>query len=431
MDLIQAATHGVIPDLTYEQFKQFHETYYHPSNARIFFYGDDQPEKRLEMMAGYLKEYSAISVQSAVPLWPALKKPERMILPYDAGEDDSEPGQARKGMLVMNWVLAQTTETQTSLGLQILTHILIGTPASPLRKALIDSGLGEDLAGSGLDQQLRQMTFSTGLKGLVVDESGQLAEADKVEALILQTLESLANEGIDPDTVAASLNTIEFALRENNTGSFPRGLGLMLRSLTAWLYDGDPLAPLAFDAPLAEIKSQVAAGEKYFEGLIRRYFLENTHRTTLILQPEPGLRQRQDAEERRRLDAARASMDAAQLARLAEETRQLKLLQEAPDSPEALATIPTLKLSDLERENKRIPLEIQQALGAKIIYHDLFTNGIVYLDLGFDFRVLPQALTPYIPLFGRALLEMGTEREDFVRLSQRIGRDTGGFARQW
>jgi Zn-dependent M16 (insulinase) family peptidase len=305
--------------------------------------------------------------------------------------------------------------------LGMLTHILIGTPASPLRKALIDSGLGEDLAGGGLDTFLRQQTFSTGLKGI------DPARAGEVEQLILTTLESLAREGIDPESVAASVNTVEFRLRENNTGQFPRGLSLMLRSLTSWLYGGHPIARLAFEGPLAGIKKHLADGKGYFEGLIQRYFLDNNHRTTVLLKPEEGYNQRIEAEENERLTEAQKQMNTADLQAIIDNTSQLKKRQETPDTPEALATIPSLSLSDLELENKLLPLEVQSLAGCKVLYHDLFTNGIVYLDIGFNLRALPQDLLPYVSLFGKSLVEIGTEKEDFVKLSQRMGRSTGGI----
>ena len=412
-----------IPDLTYENFKAFHEKFYHPSNARIVFCGDDDPDERLRRMDGYLKEYQAIQVDSAIPLQPRFDKPRRVEAPYDPGEDE----EGMKGQLVINWLLPETTDPQTRLGLSILAHILVGTPAAPLRKTLIDSGYGEDLAGVGLESDLRQSYFSTGLKGIAADANGELEKGSQVEELIQGTLEKLAKEGIDPETVAASLNTAEFQLRENNTGSFPRGLGLALRSLNSWLYDGDPLAPLAFEKPLAGIKESLTNGDKYFEGLIRQYFLTNPHRTIVTLKPEPGLGKKNDNEEKERLEKRRLGMSVEQLQEIMEQARRLKEIQETPDTPEALATLPGLKLEDLDKENKRIPLALSEAAGSKIFYHDLFTNGIVYLDVGFDLHALPQELLPYVSLFGRALVDMGTQKEDFVRLSQRIGRSTGGI----
>ena len=410
-----------IPDLTYEQFKVFHDRYYHPSNARIFFYGNDDPAERLRRMEEYLQDYQAIQIESGVPLQEPFDQPRRHVISFDPGE------QQGKGRLVINWLMSEAADAQMSLALQILNHILIGTPASPLRKALIDSGLGEDLAGKGLERDLRQMYFSTGLKGLVVGDDNHPLHGDKVEALIWDTLKSLVKDGIDPDQVAASLNTIEFRLRENNTGSFPRGLSLMFRSLMVWLYDGDPVAPLAFEAPLAAIKQRLAHGERLFEDLIQKHFLNNPHHTVLVVQPEPGRSQHQDEAERQELAQIKASLSKEKLEAILDSTRWLKQYQETPDSPEALATIPSLALSDLDKQNKRIPLEVSEHAGCQVLTHDLFTNGILYLDVGFNLHTLPQALLPYVPLFGRALLEIGTQTEDFVKLSQRIGRFTGGI----
>jgi Zn-dependent M16 (insulinase) family peptidase len=408
----------LIPNLTYAQFKAFHDTYYHPSNARIYFYGDDDPQERLRLMGDYLKEYEAITLDSSIPMHPPFKKPRLLEFPYDPGEGEQN---ANKAMVTTNWVLAEGRDPQLALALGMLSHILIDTPASPLRKALIDSGLGEDLAGDGLEQHLRQASFYTGLKGVM------LADAGKVEPLILDTLTKLSREGIDPDVVAAAVNTIEFRLRENNTGQFPRGLSLMFRTLTSWLYGGDPVARMAFEAPLNEIKSRVAAGERYFEGLIQTYMLDNCHRTTVVLKPEPGLAQREDAAEKERLAQARSTMDQSDLLSIVENTHALKLRQETPDSPESLATIPVLRVADLDRLNKQIPLEVLEQEGCQVLYHDLFTNGIFYLDVGFNLQALPQELLPYISLFGRAMVEMGTDTEDFVKFSLRIGRSTGGI----
>jgi len=412
-----------IPDLTYAQFKDFHNHYYHPSNSLIYFYGDDDPKARLERMNAYLEEFERIEVDSAIPLQPAFRTPQRCEIAYDpGGEQDS-----LKGMLVVNWLLGEASDAKTMLGLNILAHILVGTPASPLRKALIDSGMGEDLAGVGLEDELRQAYFSTGLKGMQAKPGGDLVAATQLETLILDTLRQLGEQGIDPEMVAASLNTVEFRLRENNTGSFPRGLLLMLRALTSWLYDHDPVMPLAFAEPLAWIKDQVAEGKPYFEDLIRQRFLNNPHRTTVILKPQPGLQKQRDDEERQRLTAVHKALSEPELQQISAQTRHLKELQERPDPPEALARIPSLKLGDLDRQNKLIPLEVSEAAGSKLLYHDIFTNGIVYLDIGFDLHTLSQELLPYVPLFGRALLETGTETADYVRLSQRIGRSTGGI----
>ncbi len=412
-----------IPDLTYAAFKTFHETYYHPSNAYIYFYGDDPEAERLAILESWLKDFDKKEVNSAIPLQPQFSAPKKLTYPYDSGDSDEA-----KAYLTLNWLLPETTEVQTTLGLSLLAHILLATPASPLKKTLIESGLGEDVTG-GFEEQLRQTTFSAGMKGL------QSENLEKVEKLILETLATLAKDGLDPETVAASLNTVEFALREQNTGNFPRGLSLMLGALTTWLYAGDPLEALAFEAPLAQLKEAVKAG-RYFESLIQQHLLDNPHQTTVSLLPDPEEGQRREAVETERLAKVKASMSPAEIERVSAEAAELKRRQETPDSPEALATIPALKLSDIDKAIRTIPIQIvqrgsethaEQLHTPPILYHDLFTNNIIYLDLGFDLHALPQDLLPYAGLFGRLLLEMGTTTEDFVKLTQRIGRETGGI----
>jgi len=410
-----------IPRLTYKQFHSFHKRYYHPSNARIYFYGDDDPDERLRLVNDYLKEFDPIEIDSEIRLQTPFKEPKRLIRPFMGGEDaDTNP----KGMVTLNWMLTETTDVEVNFTLHILEYILLGMPGSPLRKALIDSGLGEDVAGVGLENELRQIYFSTGLKGV------DIKNADRIESLILETLSDLARSGIDPKTREAALNTIEFRLRENNTGNFPRGLSLMLRSLTTWLYDSDPLALLSFEGPLETIKSRVGTENAFFEDMIERMLLSNPHRTTLILQPDANLRTQEEENEKNSLTKARSALVREELKGLVDNTKELKRLQGTPDPPEALASIPRLKLEDLDKQNKTIPSACAEESGTKILFHDLLTNGIAYVDLGFNLRCLPPEYLPYIPLFGRALVEMGTEREDFVTLTQRISRKTGGLRPQ-
>ncbi len=412
-----------IPRLSYEEFKEFHATHYHPSNAWVFFYGNDDPRKRLELIDEYFKDYEPLEAKTSIPLQPYRSGPRRETLFYawngqesgDSGENNS------KSMITVNWLLPEVTDTLLTYSCHILRHILIGMPGSPLRKALIESRLGSDIAGIGLETDLRQMYFSVGLKGI------QAENADKVEALIMETLKGLVSQGIDEEAVEAALNTIEFSLRENNTGSYPRGLVVMLRSLTAWLYDQDPIAPLKFEAPLNQIKARLANKEPYFETLIQKHFLDNPHQVTLLLKPDPNLAERLDLEEKEKLAKIQSSMSREEMEDLAANTQKLRKLQETPDPPEALATIPCLKVSDLDREEKEIPLELMREKSTEILFHDLFTSGIAYLDVGFDLHHLPQAYLPYFRLFGRSLTEMGTESDDYVKLGLRIARKTGGI----
>lgn len=408
-----------IPDLTYEQLTGFHKRFYHPSNSRIFFYGDDDVERRLELLDGWLNAFEPQTPDSAVPLQPTFSAPREVSLGY---RTDAEAGGS--SFVVANWVLPAPTDVTAALHAQLLNYILIGTPAAPLRRALLDADLGEDLAGSGLETHARQMFFSTGLRGVAT------AHAGKVVPLIRQTLAALAEDGIDPKTIDAALNTVEFALRENNTGTFPRGLVLMLRALSSWNYDGDPIAPLRFSEALTSLRSRLESGERVFESMIRDWLLDNPHHSIVTLNPDPELGPKQDAAERERLAAVRAGLSEHDLQHIATHTAELIAAQGAPDDPAALAKIPRLAVGDLPRENKAIPLHKSYLSGTRILFHDIFTNGILYLDVGFNLRGLSQELLPYIPLLGRALLETGTATEDYVSLNQRIGSRTGGISTQ-
>jgi hypothetical protein len=412
-----------IPDLTYAYFKNFHAKYYHPSNSRVVFYGDDDPAQRLDILEEYFGQFERIDPHAEIALQARWSAPRKLTETYAANE--AEAGK-KTAMVSVNWMLDEITDPGLALKLNVLESVLVGTPASPLRKALIDSGLGEGLTGSGFADGIQQPYFTFGLKG--IDEG----DADKVEALILSELGKLAKEGIDPKTIEAALNSAEFALRENNTGSFPRGIALMFRAMGTWLYGGDPLTPLEFEAPLAALKADIASGVRVFETLIEAHLTSNLHRTTVLLKADTGKAAAEAAEERGRLDAAQQGLDAAGLAAVAEQTRHLKALQDEGDTPEALSKIPTLTLADLPRVNKPIPIARETLAGIPLYTHDLPTSGVVYLDIGFDLKAVPGRLVPYLPIFTRALTQTGTSSEDFVSLTQRIGRTTGGVgASRW
>lgn len=408
---------AAIPELTYEQFKRFHETYYHPSNARIVFYGDDDPGERLRRIDEFLAEFEAMDVNGALPLQESFSEPRRVEVGYDAGEENQD---GNKSLLATTWLLPEITDRQRALELSVLSHALISTPASPLRKALIDSGLGEGLAGSGLSTFQRQMSFGAGLKNIAYDS------ADEVETLILDTLREVAENGLDKATVEASLNTVEFSLRERNTGGFPRGLMSAIGVLPTWMHGGNPLEALGFEQRLDTLKSRLEGDERYFERMIDEYFLNNPHRVTVLLYPDPAVGEARDKAEKERLEQARASMNAEQLQEVLQTQEKLRELQETPDDPEDLAKIPSLTLDDIEREIKRVPQEITEQDGARLYYHEQPTSGVLYFDVAFDLRVLPAPYLPYVDLFGAALTRMGTDKESFVQLTQRIGSKTGG-----
>ncbi|MGA2404465.1 MAG: insulinase family protein, partial [Syntrophobacteraceae bacterium] len=390
----------VIPSLTFEQFKSFHERFYHPSNARIYFYGNDDPDRRLDIIQEYLKDFSRIEPESGVALQAPKTAPARIVRSFAAGKEEADTG-GIKSMVTVNWLLPEVTDAGLNLAFQILEYVLLGMPGSPLKKALIESGLGEDVAGAGLETELRQIFFSAGLKGI------RSEDAEKVERLIFETLAALVRDGIDPATIEAGVNTIEFRLRENNYGNFPQGLAAMLRALSTWLYEADPTSLTAFESPLNLVKENLKSGG-FLEGLIHRFLLENRHRTVVLLRPEPGLAAKEIEEEAKKFEAIKNSLSPDEISGVIENAKTLQRIQSSPDSPEALASIPVLRVSDLDRRNRITPMESRPVDGVPGFYHDLFTSGITYLDVGFNLQALPQQYLPYAPLFGRVLLEMGT-----------------------
>ena len=405
-----------IPELRYEQFLEFHRTHYHPSNAKIFLYGDDDPRKRLAILDAYLQEFDHLEMNAIPGLQPRFTKPRRMEAFYPADENN---GQGCR--LTMNWLLDVTTHAELNILLHILETLLIGMPASPLRKTLLDSGLGEDITGIGLESDLRQMYFSTGMKGVARENVGAL------EDLILKTLQELHEQGFDPKMVEAAINSVEFDLKEKNTGSMPRGLMDMFRALSTWLYGGDPTLLLQHEDLLTAVKNRVHSGERVFEKLLAECFLQNQHRSTLILKPDPEKGRELEKRESRKLQQQALALSSRDKETINQEARALRELQETPDSPDALAKIPRLSIGDLDQNAPVVPLEKMEREQGTILYHELFSNDIVYLDVAFDFKTLPQKFLGYVPLFGRALTEMGTETEDFVSLDQRIQSRTGGI----
>ncbi|MDX1412467.1 MAG: insulinase family protein, partial [Nitrospirales bacterium] len=358
-----------------------------------------------------------LQVDSSIPLAPRYDQPRYFSHNYIVDGDSPDKNKSR---LQVNWLVAENADPSLTMALSILSFALVSTPASPLRKALIDSGLGDDLTGGGLSGNLRELTFGVGLKGIDSEDAGQ------VEKLILDKLRELADSGFEQDMIEAAVNSIEFQLRENNTGRFPRGLSLMLSAMGTWNYDGDPLAMIAYEAPLQAVKERLDQDPDYLQDLLRTYFLQNPHRTTVKLDPDPKLGEKLEREERDRLAEAKAKMEERDLKAIIDNANELKRRQETPDSPVALAAIPTLTLADLDRENKPIPKEIEEIQGSEILFHDLFTNGIVYLDVGFDLHALEADLLPFVNLLGNSLTKMGTEELDYVKLSQRINQKTGG-----
>lgn len=403
-----------IPSLSYEEFRDFHSRYYHPSNSRFFFWGDDPEEERLAIVARALAGKGHCDVDSSISLQPAFAAPTRVTRAYPA-----EKG--AKCLFTVNWLTGKRGDLERTLTLEMLQHILEGMPGSPLRRALISSGLGEDTTGDGLQMDLAQTSYSTGLKGVAEED------LPRAEELIFSTLKELAEKGIDKSLVEAAVNTVEFSYRESNTGNFPQGLAAMLQCLATWLYDENPLDSLAWEKPLASIKERLAKGDPVFEEAIRTLFLENPSRATVVLTPDEGLAARIEEEEAARVSAAQAAMSLKEREEVVRITRELQKAQATPDTPEALASIPSLDLGDLPSHNRLTQRAIQETSDFTMVGHELPTRGVAYMNLLIPLPKLPVRLVPSLSLFLRTFRDVGTARRDYTELGALIAAKTGGL----
>eukprot|EP00600_Ochromonadales_sp_CCMP1393_P015327 CAMPEP_0175034098 /NCGR_PEP_ID=MMETSP0005-20121125/22411_1 /TAXON_ID=420556 /ORGANISM="Ochromonas sp., Strain CCMP1393" /LENGTH=1034 /DNA_ID=CAMNT_0016294879 /DNA_START=271 /DNA_END=3375 /DNA_ORIENTATION=+ len=411
-----------IPDLTFDQFKSFHSSYYHPSNSRVFFYGDDDPMERLRLLDSYLCEFDAIPVTSQVALQPRLSEPQRVEMGFPVA-----PGVEPKHMVTLNWLLnEQELSPKEQMALGVLDYLLLGTSSSALRKALTESQLGESVTGGGLSDELLQSTFSVGMKGVKGADTG------KVEALIQETLEGLVGTGFEAEAVQAAMNTYEFRLREFNTGSFPKGLSVMLGMMSQWIYDRTPWDGIRFEKPLAEFKQELADGKPVFQDLIKKYLVNNSHRVAVEMKPDFEMERRRIADEEARLSSIKSSMSEEQLAEVVEVSRRLREAQEAVDSLEAKASLPKLSIDDIDPVAKELPIAELPATtagfeDATVLTHDLETSGILYADVAFDYSGIEEADMELLPLFARMLMEAGTDKYDLTSLTRKIGANTGGI----
>merc|ERR1711871_312927 len=412
-----------IPDLTFEQFQAFHKKYYHPSNARVYFYGDDDPQKRLDLLDTYLSEFDKRDVQSHVQ-WQ--KKKDAMPTAKLNIAFPVAPGTEPKHMVTVNWLLNdEPLSPHSQLALSVLDALLLGRSSSPLRKALTESGLGESVMGGGLSDELLQATFSVGLKGVAP------SQVSAVEELVLKEIHRLSLSGFDAADVQSALNTLEFQLREFNTGGFPKGLSLMLGMMGEWNYDRDPVEGVKFERALASLKAELAAGKPVFQNLLSNMLVTNTHRVTVEMTPDEELEQQNRAREEGLLSSIKATLSVAEIEEIIRNTKALKAAQAAEDSAEARATIPRLSLADIDREVSTVPIQVSTPPGepgVSWVTHDLQTSGILYADVGFDISTIDEEDLELLPLLTRLITETGTATLSEVELQRQIGSTTGGIA---
>jgi Zn-dependent M16 (insulinase) family peptidase len=412
-----------IPDLTYENFLDFYQKYYHPSNSYLFLYGDFGEEGILDNLkflhTEYLKDFRAIEIDSSLALQQPPPGLQEKDFVFEYPVSPQEASSADKTFLALNFVTGRAVEADTYLGLSILEHLLLETPAAPLKKAIISAGIGKEVFGV-FTKSILQPVFTIGVSG------ANEKDMPKLRQVVSETLTKLAAEGIEKKLIASSINLFEFHLREANYGSRPKGLIYNIKCMDSWLYDESPLTHLAYQGALTAVKA--ALTKPYFENMIKKYLLHNEHTAAIILKPNAKLAQEKAAELKEKLAAYKKSLSAKDLEKIIADTKALKIRQETPDTPEVLEKIPLLNLSDIEKKVEELPLTKKEIEGAKILFHPLYTNGIAYTALYFDASLLPEKLIPYGYLLAEILGKVSVKSYDYAELSKEINLHTGGFS---
>ena len=409
----------VIPSLTYEQFKNFHRTYYSPTNARFFLYGDIPTADHLQFLEGELAGFDRVKVDSAITSQPRLTKPRSVRGTYPVGKDETLD---HKTMVNIAWLLTENCDYETALFLEIISGLLVGSPASPLRKALIDSGLGEDLTPtSGIESDLKQLLFCAGLRNV----NGK--DVKKIEKLIFKTLRNIVADGFDSELVEGILHQVEFHGKEIVRGSYPYGISLMGHIFQTWLYDGDPLIGLDFPKTIEDVRRRWEADPQIFQKLTQQWLVDNPHRLLAIMEPDPDFSAKKDKSFQKKMNKLKSSLTKEELTQIDVQAAQLKEFQSQEDTPEAAAMLPKLKVEDIPRKVDIIPTQIGMLENVQTLTHDLFTNGIAYVDLVFDLGHVPEELQHYLPLLGKMTTGMGAAGFSYEEMSKRIALKMGGF----
>ena len=412
---------AVIPSLTQKQFTDFHKKYYHPSNSMIFLYGDGDIQDDLKFIdQEYLTRFEKERINSKIAIQKPLPRAVSREETYSLNPKDPIKGRTFLGT---SWAIGRATDAELSLALDILEYILLETPASPLKRALMDAKIGEEVQGFW-ENGIQQPVF-----GVIVKNSDAPKRAVFLKT-IEKTLKALAKNGLDRKLVEAAINKKEFLLREFEVRRYPKGLAYNGRVLDSWLYNGDPLVHLQYEPLL--VKFREGAGKRYFEKLIEKHLIANRHRNTFVLKPERGKDAKDSKALAKKLATLKRKLSPTELKQIEADAAALKLKQQTPDSPEALETIPLLELSDLKKEAEHLPRVEKKLAGVPFLQHPLFTNRIAYVDLYFDASAVPQEQLGYLPLLASMMGKLDTEHYSFQELSKEtdthLGALSQGFA---
>lgn len=405
----------VIPDLSYEDFLNFHRKLYHPINSYLFLYGAVDLDKVLaHINDGYLAHFSPIEVDSHLDLQKPFVAPKRLEATYSVGKEDETEG---KDHLVYAAIFGTRTNLRDMFLADLFRDALIDSQAGPLRKALLAKGIGTDVSAFSSDGV--QIPFG------IVAKDADGKQLDTFVETIESTIRTLLEDGLDKDLLLASLNKIEFAYRESS-GYATRGIIHYINAFESWLYDESPFDALAYNAPLAALREDVEAGRLGDE--LRERFLDNPHKVIMTVRPEPGKNESKDAALRDRLAAYKSALSDEEIQSLVAETHALIERQNSEDSPEAKATLPTLSLSDLDLELAVVAPRTETVAGAEVIFNDIFSAGIVYADLSFKAdHIGKESLCDYA-LLTSLIGNMNTDTYDYGQLVTQEYLKTGGIS---
>lgn len=407
-----------IPDLSYEEFLDFHRQYYHPSNSFIYLYGNMDMEEKLEFIdSHYLSAFDSLAIDSQIRDQEAFAQVKDIQKNYPVSEDEGEEDNT---YLSYNMVVGEAADINLSLAFEVLDYALLSAPGAPLKQALLDAKIGKDIYGS-FEDGIKQTYFS------IVAKGANLSQKEEFVKVIRDTLTKIAEEGIDKKAVTAGINYYEFRFREADFSSYPKGLMYGLDILSSWLYDDTkPFCEVQLLEGFEFLKKALEEG--YFEELIRKYLLDNTHGAILSLVPEKGLAAKRDKELEEKLENYRKSLSDEELTRMVENTKALEAYQEAEEAPEALTCIPMLSREDIKKEVTGLTNEEHHVEDSLFLYHDVCTNGIGYADLLFEIHDFDVDTVHYLGLLKSVLGAVDTENYTYGELFNEVNARTGGIA---
>ena len=407
-----------IPELSYEEFLEFHKTYYHPSNSYIYLYGNMDMAEKLEFLdEHYLSAFEKLEIDSSIPMQPAFEKRRDLTMEYPISESENSEGNS---YLAYSTVVGEAADTLTAVAFEVLDYALLSAPGAPLKQALLDAGIGMDVYGS-YDDGIRQPYFDVIAKGTDPDKKDRFLE------IIQSTLTNIVKNGVNKKTLQAGINYMEFRYREADFSSWPKGLMYGLDIFGSWLYSDEKAFSHVQILPVFEkLKSLLNQG--YFEKLIQKYLLDNPHGSVITLVPSKGLAARREQALAEKLQKQLEGMTEEERNGLVEKTKSLVAYQESEEEPGSEKCIPMLKREDIKKEAAGFTNQELDVDGSLFLYHEVPTNGIAYLDLMFDLKKLSPEKVPYVGLLKSVLGYVDTEHYSYGELSDEINAQTGGIA---